>query len=308
MKVCVTGHRGYTGRKLVPALEKSGHEVLRTMDWLEGKDIRSSSVIKKGFDGCDTIIHLANISNDPSFDLKPGLAKSVNWECFPMMIEEAAKSGVKRFIFASSSSVYGVKKEKNVTEDLLLEPLTEYSKYKALCEEYLIQACPEEMEFIIVRPATICGYSPAMRLDLLVNIFTYHAWQFGKITVHGGSQYRPNIHIDDMVDAYVALLGAPSEKVNRDIFNVGYQNLTLLETAELVKDVWGNHVDIKIEKSRDERSYHVNSDKINRILGFTCKRTIRNAIEDMICAFDSGAIPDPTDEKYYRVRQMNKMA
>ncbi len=299
MKVCITGHKGYVGIKLMASLPNA-----IGIDWRDEEkplDIRE----QQDFRGCDAVIHLANISNDPSFDLAPGLAKSVNWDCFSMMVEEAAKSGIKRFIFASSSSVYGVKKEKDVMEDLPLEPLTEYSKYKAMCEEYLIKHCPKEMEFVIIRPATVCGYSPSMRLDLLVNIFTHHAWRHGVIKVHGGSQYRPNIHIDDMVDAYLALLDAPSAEVDGQIFNCGHQNLTLLETAELVKSVIGSHVKIEIEESRDQRSYHVNSDKIKSI--FIPKRTVEQAIRDMVAAFEDGLIPNPDDEKYYRVRQMKGM-
>lgn len=296
MRICISGHKGYVGTKLMAALPNA-----IGIDWHaeNPKDIRQ----KQDFSGCDAVIHLANISNDPSFDLKPGLAKSVNWDCFPMMVEEASKAGVRRFIFASSSSVYGVKKEKDVTEDLPLEPLTEYSKYKVMCEEYLIKHCPKEMEFVIVRPATVCGYSPSMRLDLLVNIFTHHAWRNGVIKVHGGGQYRPNIHIDDMVSAYITLLDVPN--VDGQIFNCGYQNLTLLETAELVRSVVGSHVKIEIEESRDPRSYHVNSDKIKSI--FTPKRTVEQAIRDMVSAFESGLIPNPDDDKYYRVKQMREM-
>lgn len=297
MKVCVTGSSGYVGTKLMAKLPDPVG-----IDWtgIPPKDIRN----KIDFSDCDSVIHLANISNDPSCDLKPGLAKSVNWDCFPMMIQEAAKAGVKRFIFASSSSVYGVKDTPNVTEDLPLEPLTEYSKYKVMCEEYLRTSCPKEMEYVIVRPATVCGYSPSMRLDLLVNIFTHHAWQNGVINVYGGSQYRPNIHIDDMVDAYVTLLTAPN--VDGEIFNCGYQNLTLLETAHLVRDIVGHHVKINVTESTDPRSYHVNSDKIKSI--FTPKRTIEDAIEDMVEAFENRLIENPDDDKYYRVRQLKAFA
>lgn len=310
MNILLTGNRGYVGRKLYVALAHAKHDV-SGLDWLQNQgDIRSKEKLNlacSALPSCDAIIHLANISNDPSFDLQPGLAKAVNWDCFPMMIEEAAKAGVRRFIFASSSSVYGVKQTPNVTEDLPLEPLTEYSKYKAMCEDYLVKHCPKEMEFVIVRPATVCGYSPSMRLDLLVNIFTHHAWQNSLIRVHGGAQYRPNIHIDDMVDAYIALLEAPASQVDGEIFNCGYQNLTLLETAELVKSIVGNHVKIEIEESRDSRSYHVNSDKIKRVLGFECKHTVEDAIRDMVKAFEDGLIPEPDNDKYYRVKQMKAM-
>lgn len=305
MKVLVTGSSGYVGAKLVPVLIKRGYNVA-CYDWLNKSkpyDIRNKLAISQHMIGCDYVIHLANISNDPSFDLAPDLAKTVNWECFPYIVKMAAACGVKRFIFASSSSVYGVKEEKDVTENLPLEPLTDYSKYKALCEEYLFCTYLPNMEFVIVRPATVCGYSPSMRLDLLVNIFTHHAWRHGKINVHGGQQYRPNIHIDDMVDAYIALLEYPG--IHGEVFNVGYQNLTLLETAEMVKSIVGSRVKIKIEESRDPRSYHVNSDKVKSI--FTPKRTVEDAIKDMVEAFDNGLIPDPDNDKYYRVRQLKGM-
>lgn len=299
MRVCVTGHMGYVGTKLSEKLDN-----FVGLDWQDGKDMRNIRHVQESFIDCDAVIHLANISNDPSFDLAPGLAKSVNWDCFPMMVEQAAKAAVKRFIFASSSSVYGVKEIQNVTENIALEPLTEYSKYKVMCEDYLQKHCPKQMEYVIVRPATICGYSSSMRLDLLVNIFTHHAWQNGIINVHGGAQYRPNIHIDDIVDAYICLLAAPD--VDGEIFNCGYQNLTLLETAEMVRSIVGSHVQINIEESKDLRSYHVNSDKIKSI--FTPKRTIEDAIEDIVEAFENGKISDLDNDKYYRVRQMKAMA
>jgi nucleoside-diphosphate-sugar epimerase len=308
MKVCVTGDKGYIGAKLVPALEALSHEVVG-IDWRDKanpRDIRDIGVVKDLLAGCDVVIHLANISNDPSFDLAPQLAESVNWGCFPTLVQYAASAGIKRFIFASSSSVYGVKETANVTEDMPLEPLTDYSKYKAMCEEYLQKNCPRGMEYVIVRPATVCGYSPSMRLDLLVNIFTHHAWQNGVINVHGGHQYRPNIHIDDMVAAYVALLDVPN--VDGEIFNVGYKNLTILETAELVCEIVGRHVKINVEESRDPRSYHVNSDKIKRVIGFECCHEIDDAVEDMLAAFELGQIPEPDSDQYYRVRQMKVMS
>ncbi len=158
------------------------------------------------------------------------------------------------------------------------------------------------MEFVILRPATVCGYSPSMRLDLLVNIFVHHAWRHGEINVHGGQQYRPNIHIDDMADAYIAFLTA--ENIDGEVFNVGYQNMTLLETAEMVKSIVGSRVKINIQESRDPRSYHVNSDKVKRI--FIPKRTIEDAIKDIVKAFNDGLIPNPDDNKYYRVKQIKE--
>lgn len=305
MKVLVTGNNGYVGSKLVPALVSAGHEIIG-LDLLNGTDIRKWEDVVEAIEGCNAVIHLACVSNDPSFDLDPALGKSINYDCFPMLIKEAKRAGVKRFIYASSSSVYGVKETKDVTEDLPLEPLTDYSKYKALCEEMLLRE-GNGMEVVIVRPATICGFSPNIRLDLLVHILTRDAVTKGKINVHGGNQYRPNIHIDDMVDCYLMLLTAPAELVNGQIFNAGYRNMTILETAELVKKVMGVNVEINVTESTDPRSYHVNSDKIKQVLGFEPKRTVESAIEEVMKALMDGRISNHDDDKYYRNRSMKKL-
>lgn len=304
MKVLVTGNNGYVGSKLVPTLVAKGHEVIG-LDLLNGTDIRKWEDVVEAIEGCEAVIHLACVSNDPSFDLDPALGKSINYDCFPMLVEEAKKAGVRRFIYASSSSVYGVKEEKDVTEDLSLQPLTDYSKYKAACERILLQE-KGDMEAVIVRPATICGYSPNMRLDLLVHILTRDAVKKGKINVHGGHQYRPNIHIDDMVNCYLRLLEAPATLVDGEIFNTGYLNMTILETAQLVQSIVGDVV-IHMTESTDPRSYHVNSDKIKRVLGFEPRSTIEDAIIDIAEALMDGRISNPDDDKYYRNRTIKKL-
>ena len=221
-RVLVTGGAGYVGAVLVPQLLERGYrvrvldlylygdDVLRSveshpsLEQIKG-DIRDRSLLERVMPGCDAVIHLACISNDPSFELNPELGKSINYDAFFDLVAVAKDSGVKRFIYASSSSVYGVKSDDNVTEDLPLEPLTDYSKYKALCEEVLLKAQSPDFTTVVLRPATVCGYSPRLRLDLTVNILTNHAVNSGRITVFGGDQKRPNIHIDDMADVYLRL-------------------------------------------------------------------------------------------------------
>lgn len=322
-RVLVTGGAGYVGRKLVLDLISRQHYV-DSVDLVQSGylhlnlasynrrnfyigDIRDTEKMRNVMDGCDTVIHLACLSNDPTADLDPALTKSINLDSFRPLVKAAKRAGVKRFIFASSSSVYGVKQDKDVTEDLPLEPLTDYSKYKAECEQILLEEREPGFEAVIIRPATVCGYSPSMRLDLLVNIFVHHAMTRGVINVHGGNQYRPNIHIDDMVDAYLTLLEAPAELVDGQIFNCGTQNLTLLETALMVANIVDKEVRVNVEESRDPRSYHVNSDKITRVLGWKPQRSIEDAIREMVQAFKDGRILEPDNDKYYRIRSIKNM-
>ena len=317
--ILVTGGAGYVGSVLVPALLDRGHRV-RVLDiMLYGNtltphtrlslmrgDIRKANALRQALGGVDTVIHLACISNDPSFELDPSLGRSVNHSATLGLINLARKSGrVRRFIYASSSSVYGVKKEKNVTESLSLEPLTDYSKYKALCEEYLFHNAGA-MVPVIIRPATVCGYSPRMRLDLTINILAISALVNRSMTVFGGKQKRPNIHITDMCRAYLALLQAPEEKVAGKIFNAGYQNYTILEIARIVKRVLADpRIAITIKPTHDTRSYHISSVKIRRELGFAPTHTIEDAIRDIKTAYDDGLLPSAlTDKKYYNVRVM----
>jgi nucleoside-diphosphate-sugar epimerase len=319
----VTGGAGYVGAVLVPKLLAAGHKV-RVLDlYIYGDtlhavaansnlrqvkgDIRDPQALAKALAGCDTVIHLACISNDPSFELNPSLGKSINHEAFRPLVRAAKKAGVRRFIYASSSSVYGIKEEENVTEDLPLEPLTDYSKFKAVCEDEL--ACERVPGFVtlVVRPATVCGYSPRLRLDLTVNILTNHAVNKGAITVFGGTQRRPNIHIEDMTDLYVKCLQYPDAMIDGKIFNAGYENHRLLDIAEMVHGVVGD-VPIKVQHTDDLRSYHVNSDKVRRELGFTPAHTITQAIEGLVAAFKAGKIADPLDDaRYYNIKRMQNL-
>lgn len=312
MRVCILGHAGYVGSKLVPTLLAHGHHVHGIdLNWLEsGKcfqtkaDIRDMDAVNETMANCDAVIHLACISNDPASELNPKLTKSINLDSFLPIVEAAKSAGVKRFIFASSSSVYGVRPEKDIVETTPLTPLTDYSRYKAECEKILLDN-KGDMEAVVVRPATVCGMSPNLRLDLAVHILTISALRYGIIQVFGGSQYRPNIYIDDLCDAYELLLVA--DNVDGEIFNVGHQNLTITETAEMVRNVVGEHVEIVVSPSSDPRSYHVSSQKIAKKLGFTAYQPIGRAIVELKDAWDNGEINNPDDARYHRIRGMREM-
>ena len=248
-RIFVTGGAGYVGAVVVPLLLGKGYEVsvfdlmIYGEDVLEEHpnltkikgDIRDKEALKENIRGHDAVIHLACISNDPSFELNPELGKSINLDAFRPLVELSKESGVKRFIYASSSSVYGVKAEKDVHEDMLLEPLTDYSKFKAECEKILLEYQDLNFTTVTIRPATVCGYSPRQRLDVVVNILTNLAFHRREITVFGGNQLRPNIHIKDMADAYLLLLRAPKESIQGKVFNAGYENQTVLELAKIAK-------------------------------------------------------------------------
>jgi nucleoside-diphosphate-sugar epimerase len=323
--VLVTGGAGYVGSVLVPKLLNAGYKVKVIDLYIYGGDVLSSvqsnpnlkeikgdirdrELLEKEIPGCDAVIHLACISNDPSYELDPGLGKSINYDAFIDLVEVSKESGVARFIYASSSSVYGIKTEPEVTEDLPLEPLTDYSKYKALCEKYLNESATDDFVVTTIRPSTVCGYSPRLRLDLTVNILTNHAINKGKITVFGGEQKRPNLHIGDMTDLYLFLLKQPSEKIHKKIYNVGYENFKVREIAEMIKDTLGGNIPIETTPTDDIRSYHVSSEKIKRELGFEAKHSIQEAILDLKSAFDSNKIPDSMDDiRYSNIKTMQAL-
>jgi len=320
----ITGGAGYVGSSLVPYLLEKGYEVIVYDLYMYGDvfkdiknenlteikaDIRDKEKLVNAAKGADAIIHLACISNDPSFELNPTLGKSINYDAFFNVIAAAEANNVKRLIYASTSSVYGIKKEKNVVEEALLEPLTDYSKYKAECEKVLQDSKEPNFEWVIVRPATVCGYSARLRLDLVVNILTINALINKKIKIFGGEQLRPNINIKDMIRVYELLLSAPKEKINQQTFNAGFQNLSVAEIAEKVKEVC-NQPDISLEivPTDDIRSYHINSDKITNVLGFKTKYTIEDAIKSLVEAFNKGLIIDGLNNPmYHNIRRMREL-
>ncbi len=321
-KILITGGGGYVGSCLVPKLVKAGYET-RVLDlFMYGEnvfpsvaghlnlkairgDIRDVALLENAMDGVDAVIHLACISNDPSYELNPNLGKSINFDAFIPLVELSKKHHVKRFVYASSSSVYGVKDDPQVTEDLPLEPLTDYSKFKAKCEEVLLDRVKDEFTVLIARPSTVCGYAPRLRLDLTVNILTNHAVNRKQILVFGGDQKRPNIHIEDMARFYVESLRWPHEKIHRKIYNVGYENRSVREIAEMVREEIGPEIPIKTEPTDDHRSYHVCSQKIADELGFTSKHSVREAIRDLKNAFAEGLIPDSLNApRYFNIKTM----
>jgi nucleoside-diphosphate-sugar epimerase len=320
--IFITGGAGYVGAMLVPKLISKGYKVTvldlmiygedvispnPNLNMIKG-DIRDEELLKKVIPGHEIVIHLACISNDPSFELNPNLGKSINLDAFKPLVSISKESGVNRFIYASSSSVYGVKEEKDVHEDMSLEPLTDYSKFKADCEKILIPFQSETFTTVTIRPATVCGYSTRQRLDVVVNILTNLAYHKREISVFGGKQLRPNIHIKDMVDAYITLIEADKNKIAGEIFNAGFENQTVLELAETVQSVIGNDVKLIATPTNDNRSYHISSEKIAKKLGFKAKHSIKEAVEDLKKAFDEGLIPDSFEnEKYFNIKRMQNI-
>lgn len=322
--ICVIGGGGYVGSTLVPSLVTEGYNVkvldtfwygkdvfdnlkgVKNLSIIQG-DVRDNAVVKSALNGCDAVIHLACISNDPSFDMNPQLGKSVNLDCFEPLVKVAKAEGVKRFVFASSSSVYGIKEEKKVTESLSLEPLTDYSKYKAICENILLSNMTSDFVCTVVRPATVCGYSVRQRFDLAVNILTNHAINRGEIKVFGGGQYRPNLHIQDMVDAYLHILEEDSEKIAGEVFNIGSKNLTLDSIAKIVSEITGV-TNIKYESTDDLRSYRVDSSHIAEKIGFVPKREVDDAVSDLVKAFTENKFFNPLDNPlYFNIKRMKEL-
>src|SRR5215475_6054845 len=271
-------------------------------------DIRDPLAIERALAGCDTVIHLACISNDPSFELNPALGRSINLDAFVPLVRASKDAGVRRFIYASSSSVYGVKNGVDVTEELSREPLTDYSRYKAECEDLLDKEHERGFVTVTVRPATVCGYSPRQRLDVVVNILTNLGYHKGEISVFGGDQLRPNIHIGDMVDVYLLLLAASAEKIDGKVFNAGYENHSVMQLAEMVRRNVGGNARLEVRPTNDLRSYHVSSKKIKDELGFEATHAIEEAVVDLIGAFTHGRLPNSLDDpRYFNVKMMQRL-
>ena len=326
-KVLITGGAGYVGHVLTPRLLAAGYEVTvydklffgcrlpndPRLRVVQG-DIRDTAMLATLLVGQDAVLHLACISNDASFELDERLSKTINYDCFEPLVIAAKHAGVKRFVYCSSSSVYGVSNSPQVTEDHPLVPLTLYNKFKGMCEPLLWKHMTDDFTTVAIRPATVCGYSPRTRLDLSVNILTNHAVNKGTITVFGGLQMRPNLHIEDMVDAYQLMLTAPHEKIHGEVFNIGFENHSIADLARVVQRVVREEipergeVDIVTTPSDDNRSYHVNSDKIHRVLGYRPKRTIEDAIRDLSRAFLNHLLGNSfEDDWYYNVRTMKRI-
>jgi len=325
--IMVTGGGGYVGSLLVPKLLADGYEVTVLDLFMYGQgifddilydpclrlvkgDLRDIGKVKSALFGCDTVIHLACISNDPSFELNPDLGKSINYDCFLPLVKASKDAGVSQFIYASSSSVYGVKDNVDVIEELALEPLTDYSKYKAMCEDILLAEQEEGFTVTIVRPATVCGYAPRQRLDVIVNILTNNAVNNRLIKVFGGEQKRPNIAIKDMVRAYRHILESPNEVIKGKIYNIGFENHTVSKLADMVKSLVGEDVVIEKVPTNDMRSYHISSKKITEELGFKNKFTIENAITDLNYAMEKNLLLDPLNNPNYiniKVMQTNNL-
>lgn len=307
MRILVTGGCGYVGSVLVPKLLNMGHEVIvydiiwfgnylkghEKLKIIQG-DIRDTASVPMS--GTDAIIHLANIANDPCGDLNPKLSWEVNVLATMGLVEKAIECGVKQFILSSSGSVYGVKEEPEVTEELPLVPISDYNKTKMISERVLL-SYKEKITIQIIRPATICGYSPRMRLDLSVNMLTIQALSKGKITVFGGSQTRPNIHIQDITDVFIHFLNL-KEKA-QGIYNAGFENLSILDIAKKVTEFIP--AEIVITESNDPRSYRLNSEKLLST-GFTPRFKVVDAIKEIIEAYRAGKLKD--EDRWYNIKSM----
>ena len=321
-KILITGGAGYLGSVLTPYLLSKGYKITvidlmiygeevlkkhRNLKIVKG-DIRDVSLLNEVIPNHDIIIHLACISNDPSFELNPTLGKSINLDAFEPLVKIAKNNAVKKFIYASTSSVYGIKNERDVHEEMVLEPLTDYSKYKVQCEIILNKYISENFTPVTIRPATICGYAPRQRFDVIVNILTNLAYNKREISIFGGNQLRPNIHIKDMVKAYEVLIEAPNSKIKGQVFNVGNENKTILELAQTVKSVVGKDVALKTIPTNDNRSYHISSKKIKDVLGFDNNFTISSAVQDLVDGFKNKLFTDSLhNEKYFNIKTMNKI-
>jgi nucleoside-diphosphate-sugar epimerase len=329
-KILITGGGGYVGTYFTKILLKKNfkvtvfdtffygnfHKKNKNLKIVKG-DIRNSKLFSKSCKNIDIVLHLACISNDPTFDLKPGLSKKINYDCFEKLVKNSKKNGVRRFIYASTSSVYGISKKKNIKENQPLKPITDYNLYKGLCEPILFKYADNNFTTVIARPATLCGYSQRCRLDLTVNTLTNHAYHNNEILIFGGNQKRPNLHIKDMCRAYMKLINANKKIIQKQIFNIGFRNLKVKEIANIVKKTVTNHfknkgkkINIKLKTipSNDNRSYHINSDKIKKVLNFKPKYNLEDAIKELCVAFDKKKLIKTFDnDNYYNIKVLKKI-
>ena len=329
MNLLITGGSGYVGSRLIyKLLDETDINITNYDISLFGdrhlpknknffyikEDITNPNKFEEiiNLNQIDTVLHLACISNDPTYELNSELSKKINYDCFEDLVNVSKKNGVKKFIYASTCSVYGISDSPNVTETNELKPITDYNKYKAMCEPILKKYLDDSFNGIIIRPATVCGFSEKMRFDLTVNILTNYAVNKGYIRVFGGKQSRPNCHIDDMCDLYKILIMRDTSNFNGEIFNAGTENLKIIEVAEKVKEVVErklnkNNIEIRVEESADIRSYMINSDKIKKMLGFNFKKSVVNAIEDLCDAFENEKIKDSFSDEWSNIKVLTKI-
>ena len=321
-KIFITGGAGYVGCFLADYLISKGYFVTvydlfiygdnvfenkKNINCVKG-DIRDKNLFRDSIRGHDVVIHLACISNDPSFELNPKLGKSINLDAFEPIVKISKEEKIERFIYASSSSVYGIKDIENVHEEIDLEPITDYSKFKAKCEKILNEYIDENFSGVTIRPATVCGYSKRQRLDVIVNILTNLGFHNKEITVFGGDQLRPNIHIKDMARAYEKLIEADRNSVNGQVFNAGWENKSVNEIAKTVKNELGEDIRLIVTPTNDNRSYHISSEKIKKVLDFETKFTISDAIKDLKKAFEQGLLNDPLNNPdYVNIKKMQNI-
>ena len=313
MKILVTGGSGYKGSVLIPKLLNSGHNVTcfdtnwfgdylqvnNSLTKLKGdiRDLKDLSL--KGF---DTIIHLANVANDPAVELNPTMSWEINVLAGHQLIEKAIKENVRHFIFASSGSVYGIKQEEEVTEDLPLVPISTYNKTKMIAERVFI-SYSNKIKFHSIRPATVCGLSPRMRLDVAVNLLTFQALTKGKITVLGGTQVRPNIHIDDICDVYLHFV-SNYQNIDSGFYNAGFENISILDIAKKIQSKV--NCEIEVKDSNDPRSYRQDSSKLLKT-GFTPKKNVSIAIDEIIQSYNSGQLSDKSQWHTVKWMKENKL-
>lgn len=309
-KILVTGGSGYQGVKLIEKLISNNFEVINIDRGLFGnyfikhKNVKNYKldllkIDKINLRGVNACIHLACIANDPMVDLKPAFSWETSVLGTKLLMDQLLKFKVKKVIYASSGSVYGVKKEKKVHENLKLEPLSTYNKVKMVTEK-IIKSYDDKINSVILRPATVCGFAPRMRLDLTVNLLTFQALKNKKITVFGGSQKRPNIHIDDLIDAYIFFLNKKVSKT--EVYNLGFENFSILQIAKRIRSLIPSKIVIK-KNTNDKRSYNLDSSKILKT-GFKPKKNITNAIHELQSLFNSNKLKNKPN--YHSIKWLKK--